>query len=175
MNSNNQNSKEVLIELKNLTKRFGSFTAVSNLNFKIYEGEIFGYLGPNGAGKSTTMKMIANLLKPSDGEVWIRDKDKKLKQLNNKTEDILLDNIGFLIEVPAFYEDMTPRQILRYFAKLKGYSRGNISDRVEEVITKVKNISSETGLNPDIIENIYRAMIDSFIKSEMDEFNKREN
>ncbi|MFX1394383.1 MAG: ABC transporter ATP-binding protein [Promethearchaeota archaeon] len=127
------NNEDILIQFKGLTKRFGSFYAVSNINLEIKRGEIVGFLGPNGAGKTTTMKMMAYLLKPTDGEIWIRYNG-MLERLTSRNRDILLDNIGFLIEIPAFYGDMTARQILSYFAKLKGYPRKKIKKRVEEVV-----------------------------------------
>ncbi|MFX1452772.1 MAG: ABC transporter ATP-binding protein [Promethearchaeota archaeon] len=124
---------EILIKLKNLTKKFGSFYAASNINLEIKRGEIVGFLGPNGAGKSTTMKMMASLLRPTRGEIWIRSNG-KLKLLTNRNKAYLLDNIGFLIENPAFYGDITPRQILKYFGRLRGYPRRHLNKRVEEVI-----------------------------------------
>lgn len=127
------NNEDILIQFIGLTKRFGSFYAVSNFNLEIKRGEIVGFLGPNGAGKTTTMKMMAYLLKPTEGEIWIRNNG-KLERLTPKNRDYLLDNIGFLIEIPAFYGDMTPRQILSYFANLKGYPRKKVKDRVAEVV-----------------------------------------
>ncbi|MFX0187630.1 MAG: ABC transporter ATP-binding protein [Candidatus Hodarchaeota archaeon] len=128
-----KNNENILIQFRGLTKRFGKFYAVSNINLEIKRGEIVGFLGPNGAGKTTTMKMMAYLLKPTDGEIWIRNNG-KLERLTLKNRDYLLDNIGFLIEIPAFYGDMTPRQILSYFANLKGYPRKKVKDRVAEVV-----------------------------------------
>lgn len=128
--------KEIIIRLKNLSKNFGEFTAVNNLSLDIKRGEIIGLLGPNGAGKTTTMKMISRLLRPTAGEVWIRDNG-DLELLTRKNKDSLLDHLGFLIENPTFYNHMTPRQILSYFAKLKGYPKKKIRSRVEEVINLV--------------------------------------
>lgn len=128
-----EKNDNVLIQFKGLTKKFGSFLAVSNINLEIKRGEIVGFLGPNGAGKSTTMKMMASLLKPTEGEIWIRNNG-TIQKLTNRNKDYLLDNIGFLIENPAFYGDVTPRQILKYFGKLKGYPRRNLNKRVEEIV-----------------------------------------
>ncbi|MFX1453552.1 MAG: ABC transporter ATP-binding protein [Promethearchaeota archaeon] len=127
------NKEDILIQFKDLTKKFGSFYAVTTLSLEIKRGEIVGFLGPNGAGKTTTMKMMACLLKPTYGEIWIRYNG-KLERLTSKNRDILLDNIGFLIEVPSFYGDMTPNQILSYYAKLKGYPRRKVKNRVAEVV-----------------------------------------
>ena len=93
------NNNDILIQFKGLTKKFGSFYAVSNINLEIKRGEIVGFLGPNGAGKTTTMKMMSYLLKPTDGEIWIRHNG-KLEKLTPKNKEYLLDNIGFLIEIP---------------------------------------------------------------------------
>ncbi|MHA1646487.1 MAG: ABC transporter ATP-binding protein [Promethearchaeota archaeon] len=132
----NETKGSVLIQLKNLTKRFGSFPALNNINIPIYRGEVLGILGPNGAGKTTTMKLIANLLKPTEGGIWIHN-GIELEQLSPLNRDFLLENIGFLIENPAFYRDSTPRKLLTYFAKLKGYPRDKIPQRVEEMVKLV--------------------------------------
>lgn len=131
MNENDKN--EILIQFKGLTKKFGSLYAVSNIDLEIKRGEIVGFLGPNGAGKSTTMKMMAHLLRPTKGEIWIRNNGELVK-LTSRNKSYLLDNVGFLIENPAFYGDMTARQILSYFARLKGYPWKNLTARVEEVV-----------------------------------------
>ncbi|MHA1730175.1 MAG: ABC transporter ATP-binding protein [Promethearchaeota archaeon] len=128
---------DVVARFKNVSKRFGHFTAVSDINFEIYRGEVLGFLGPNGAGKTTTMKMMAFLLKPTEGEIYIRGNGELLRMTRNN-KDLLLDNIGFLIENPAFYGDMTARQVLKYFAELKGYPQKLVNQRVEEVVAMVK-------------------------------------
>ncbi len=130
------NESDVVVRFKNVTKKFGDFTAVSNISIDIYKGEVLGFLGPNGAGKSTTMKMMAKLINPSSGEILIKGNG-ELEKLDVKNKDYLLDNIGFLIENPFFYEKMTPRQILSYFAELKGYPTKFIDQRVEEVVKMV--------------------------------------
>ena len=132
------NQDETIIKFHNVTKRFGKFTAVSDFNLEIKKGEIIGFLGPNGAGKTTTMKMLANLLKPTSGEIYIREgRHGELQKLTDRTEDQLLNNMGFLVEHPAFYENVTPRQALTYFAKLEGYHKDKIKARVEEVVRMV--------------------------------------
>ncbi|MHA1776799.1 MAG: ABC transporter ATP-binding protein [Promethearchaeota archaeon] len=130
------NSRDVVIKLDNITKNFGKFTAVDNLTLEIKEGEILGFLGPNGAGKSTTMKMLAYLLRPTKGVIHIRSNG-TLVTLTEYNKDNLLDKMGFLIETPFFYKNATPRQILSYFAKLKGYPREEISKRVETIVMKM--------------------------------------
>jgi ABC-2 type transport system ATP-binding protein len=97
------------------------------------------------------MKMLANLLRPNEGEVFIRE-NSHLEPLNQRNKDRLLNNVGFLIENPAFYGDMTPRQVLTYFGELKGFPSGKLlKSRVEEVVammemtkwidTRIKNFS----------------------------------
>ncbi|MHA1417114.1 MAG: ABC transporter ATP-binding protein [Candidatus Heimdallarchaeaceae archaeon] len=132
-NDSSKNDEDIVISLRNVTKTFGSFIAVNNVSLDIKKGEIIGFLGPNGAGKSTTMKMIARLLIPDHGEIWIKGNG-FLQKLTHKSKDYLLDNVGFLIENPAFYKHMTPRQVLSYFAELKGYPKKLINSRVEEVV-----------------------------------------
>jgi len=150
MKKMNKNDSDIIIQFRNISKKFGKFYAVKNVNLEVRRGEIVGFLGPNGAGKSTTMKMLAFLLKPNEGEVWIRGNGELLK-LTRGNKDHLLDNVGFLIENPFFYGDLSPRTILKYFAKLKGYPRSEIKKRVEDVVamfglsdwidTKIKKFS----------------------------------
>ena len=132
-----EKNEEIVISLRNLTKKFGDFTAVSNFSLDVKRGEIISLLGPNGAGKTTNMKMISRLLLPTEGEVWIRENG-DLQRLTAQNKDALLDQIGFLIENPTFYDHMTPKQILSYFAKLKGYPKKKIPERIEEVLSWVK-------------------------------------
>ena len=130
-------SNEVLIKFENLTKYYGNFLSVSSLNMEIKKGEIIGFLGPNGAGKTTTMKMMAHILKPSSGAIYYQ-KDGEFHKLTSRSKDYLLQNVGFLVENPSFYGNVTPRQLLTYFAKLKGYPKEQIPKRVEEVVSMVK-------------------------------------
>ncbi|OLS12617.1 MAG: ABC transporter [Promethearchaeota archaeon CR_4] len=134
MTENNFTENTIVVRFSNLTRRFGKFTAVSSLNLQIHEGEIVGLLGPNGAGKSTTMKMMAYLIRPTEGDIFIRHNG-TLERLTNTNKDYLLDRFGFLIENPAFYDNVTPRQILSYFAELRGYPSKLTHKRVEDVVT----------------------------------------
>lgn len=125
--------QDIVVKFDHLTRRFGNFTAVSDLSFEIRKGEVVGLLGPNGAGKSTTMKMMAYLIKPTEGKIYIEHKN-ELVELTSKTKDMLLDKFGFLIENPAFYDDVTPRQILSYFAQLRGFPKAQTKKRIEETM-----------------------------------------
>ena len=129
--SNSNNGTAIRIE--NLTKNFGDFRALDNISFEIKKGEVMGFLGPNGAGKTTTMRIVANLIKPNQGHVLVNLND-VLQDIQSVHSDLALDRMGFLIENPEFYRDLSPRTLLTYFAKLRGYPRSKIKDRVEAVV-----------------------------------------
>lgn len=109
-----------MIEVKGLTKQYGSVTAVDHLNFKIYNGKIYGFLGPNGAGKSTTLNMLAGALPPTSGSININGFDLLREPLKAK------QCIGYLPEIPPLYGELTPAEYLRFVADAKGlsYERG---------------------------------------------------
>ena len=75
-----------MIEVKNITKKYGNFTAVDNISFKIEEGEIIGLLGPNGAGKSTTMNMVTGYIEPTEGEILVNGYDISKKSKKAKSQ-----------------------------------------------------------------------------------------
>lgn len=102
------------IETTNLTKRFNTFTAVSNLNLKIQGSKCVGFLGPNGAGKTTTLKMLTTLVKPTSGKTLINGID---VQAHKKEA---LSAVGCLIETPEIYPSLTPREALSMVAKIRG-------------------------------------------------------
>ena len=119
-----------MIEIDHLTKRYGSHTALSDLNLTVEPGQIYGFLGPNGAGKSTTMNIMTGCLAATEGTVRIDgyeilEEPAKAKAL-----------IGYLPEQPPVYPDMTPRQYLEFVAQAKGVdrrARGAQLDRAMEV------------------------------------------
>ncbi len=88
---------ESIIEIKNLSKKFGQLTAVDNLNLNVYKGDVFGFLGPNGAGKSTTIRMLVSLIKPTNGSIKLFGKD----LIKNRNQ--VLSNVGAIVEKPDFY------------------------------------------------------------------------
>ncbi|WP_125152325.1 lantibiotic protection ABC transporter ATP-binding protein [Clostridium rectalis] len=115
---------EYYLETKNLTKKFRKQRAVDSINLKIKKGSIYGFLGPNGAGKSTTLKMIAGLLYPTEGDIFIDGHKWSRKDLRN---------IGVLIESPAFYGNLTARENLKVHTTLL-----NITDsKIDEVLNIV--------------------------------------
>ena len=103
-----------MIQLKEITKKYGAFQAVDNLNLTVARGEIFGFLGPNGAGKTTTIKMIAGILEPSAGTITIGGID-ILKQ-----PEAAKRKIGFIPDRPYLYEKLTGMEFLKFTADLYG-------------------------------------------------------
>ena len=103
-----------MIEVSNLTKQFGSKTAVDNLSFSVGKGEVLGFLGPNGAGKSTTMRMVTGYLPPTKGSVLVGGIDIVANPVGAK------DKIGYLPENAPLYPDMTVQAFLAFIAELRG-------------------------------------------------------
>jgi ABC-2 type transport system ATP-binding protein len=122
---------KIVMRFENLSKHFGKFIAVDNINIEVYEGETIGLVGPNGAGKTTTIKMIAKLLRPTSGQILVLNKEGELQPLNGNSKDLI--KFGFLIDQPFFY-DMTAYQILRYFARAQNYPKKKINGRIDELL-----------------------------------------
>ncbi len=123
------------MKFENLTKKYGNFTAVNEINLEVRRGEIIGLVGPNGAGKTTTIKMMAKILRPNSGRILIRTNHSELEDLQKVSSTIT--QIGFLIDIPSFY-NMTAYQLLRYFANLQNYPKDQIDERINELITLFK-------------------------------------
>ena len=126
---------EVVMKFENLTKKYGNFTAVNEINLEVHRGETIGLVGPNGAGKTTTIKMIAKILRPNSGRILIRTNHSDLEDLRSVSS--IITQIGFLIDIPAFY-NMTAYQLLRYFANLQNYPKDQIDKRINELLTLFK-------------------------------------
>jgi ABC-2 type transport system ATP-binding protein len=119
------------IELVDLTKKYGSFTAVDHLNIHIRRGEIFGLLGPNGAGKSTTILMMLGLTDPTSGMVRVCGINSTSNPIDVKRK------VGYLPEDVGFYDDRTAMENLLYTARLNGVSRKEALQRAEELIVRI--------------------------------------
>lgn len=117
-----------MIELKNITKYYGDFPAVTNISFKIEKGEIVGLLGPNGAGKSTTMKMITGFMPPTSGELSVGGNDIVSQSIEARRR------IGYLPETVPLYTDMTVYSYIEYMGLLRGLNKKNIKSKVDNVI-----------------------------------------
>jgi len=117
-----------MIRLRNLTKRYGKFTAVDGINLDIGRGELFGFLGPNGAGKTTTMRMIAGILQPSAGTVQIAGDDIAVDPIRAKSR------LGFIPDRPFVYDKLTGAEFLRFVAALYGQQGDAVERRMEELL-----------------------------------------
>ena len=120
------------IVAENLTKRYGSFTALSNLNLKIEGSKCVGFLGPNGAGKTTTLKIFTDMIRASEGRALINGVD---VHLNKKKA---LGSVGALIESPEIYPALTPREALSMVTELRGLPRAEAKKKIEETVAEVK-------------------------------------
>ena len=120
------------IEAINLSKKFGEFPAVSNLNLKIEGAKCVGFLGPNGAGKTTTLKMFTCLIRASSGQALING-------INVRTnKKAALASVGTLIETPEIYPALTPREGLRMIAEIRGVPAEEREKRIENAVNEVR-------------------------------------
>jgi len=117
-----------VIRLTDLTKRYGKFTAVDGISLDVPRGELFGLLGPNGAGKTTTMRMIAGILQPTSGSVFVGGVDMLGRPLEAKSR------IGFIPDRPFVYDKLTGGEFLRFAAALYGQDGAGIERRIDELL-----------------------------------------
>ncbi|MGA2198336.1 MAG: ABC transporter ATP-binding protein [Nitrososphaerales archaeon] len=120
------------IDIVNLSKVYGSFTAVSNLNLKIEGPKCVGFLGPNGAGKTTTLKMLTDLIKPSSGQAFINGENV------HTHKRAALASVGTLIETPEIYPSLTAREALTMVAEMRGVPQTGRKKRIEEAVAEVR-------------------------------------
>jgi ABC-2 type transport system ATP-binding protein len=121
------------IEVNNLTKKFGNFTAVDNISFNVKEGEIFGFLGANGAGKSTTIRMLCGILKPSGGDAVVGGFSVM------KEPDKVKQNIGYMSQRFSLYNDLTVEENINFFGGVYGLYGNELQNRKEWVL-KISNL-----------------------------------
>ena len=124
-------SNEFVIDAKNFTKKFGSFTAVDNITFNVGKGEIFGFLGANGAGKTTAMKMLTGLLMPTSGEATVAGYDVW------KQADRIKENIGYMSQKFSLYNDLTVSENIELFGGIYGMSMTEIKEKRAILIDKL--------------------------------------
>lgn len=147
------------IELNNLTKKFGDFTAVDDLSLNVREGEIFGFLGPNGAGKSTTIRMLCTLAQPTSGSAKVAGFDIV------KDSSRVREKIGLVAEKMIMYDKLTAAENLRFFGKLYAIPKEKLEERIDELLKLVdmqkwRNTQIEkfsTGMKQRI--NVIRALL----------------
>lgn len=135
-----------MIEVKNVTKKYGSFVAVDDISFTINDGEVVGFLGPNGAGKSTTMNMITGYIEQTEGNIIVDGFDTIKKSRKAKKE------IGYMPEGVPLYTDLTVKEFVTYMAELRKVERKAKKEKVQKVL-------KETGLDQmqnKLIKNLSR-------------------
>ena len=123
------NENPVTLEVENITKRYGDFTAVEDLSLAVRAGKVFGFLGPNGAGKTTTIRMIVGITAPDEGRIALFG-----KKISNETQN----RIGYLPEERGLYKKMKIADQLRYFAALKGVSQAEADKRIDFWLNRMK-------------------------------------
>jgi len=123
---------EYAITAENLTKKFGDFTAVDHISFKVNKGEIFGFLGANGAGKTTAMRMLCGLSSPTSGTASVAGFD-----VAHHPEEIKR-NIGYMSQKFSLYEDLTVFENIRFYAGIYGLSDKEIKEKSEHLLTHLQ-------------------------------------
>jgi ABC-2 type transport system ATP-binding protein len=124
-------NKEKIIQVENLTKQFGDFTAVKGISFDVYKGEIFGFLGANGAGKTTAMKMLIGISKPTKGEAIVAGFDVKANA------ELVKKSIGYMSQKFSMYDDLTIKENITFFGGIYGLSRTEIKRKTEILIAEL--------------------------------------
>ncbi|WP_227356693.1 ABC transporter ATP-binding protein [Haladaptatus salinisoli] len=119
-----------MIEVFNLRKEYGDFTAVEGSRFSVSEGEVFGVIGPNGAGKTTTLKMLSGLIEPTSGTSRVAGYDARDPEMRTK--------LGFLPEESPLYEDMTPLSYLSFFADLYDVPPETADERIDRTLDRLE-------------------------------------
>ena len=121
-----------MIEVQHLTKRYGRFTAVEDVSFRVERGEILGFLGPNGAGKTTTMRIMTGYMPATDGKAIVAGFDVFAQPIEAKRRT------GYLPETPPLYPDMTVRDYLAFVAKIKGVPSPDRQQRIKTVMERTR-------------------------------------
>jgi ABC-2 type transport system ATP-binding protein len=132
------------IETKDLTKRFGTFTAVNRISFTVDKGEIFGFLGANGAGKTTAMRMLCGLSKPTSGQGFVAGFDIA------RHPEAVKKNIGYMSQKFSLYEDLKVWENLRLFAGIYGLKSREIASKTETVLDKIGLLAERNTLVREI-------------------------
>ena len=128
----NHISNEKVIEVENLTKKFGDFTAVKGISFHVNKGEIFGFLGANGAGKTTAMKMLIGISNPSSGNANVAGFD-----VHTQSDEVK-KSIGYMSQKFSMYDDLTVKENITFFGGIYGLSRKQIKKKTAELIEELQ-------------------------------------
>ena len=121
-----------MLQIKNIVKKFGSFTAVNNINLLVNHGDLYGFLGQNGAGKTTTIKMIAGVYAPTSGSICIDGIDISKNPVKAKLQ------IGYVPDQPYLYEKLTGREFLYFSGGLYNLDKKNIQNKIDELVNLLK-------------------------------------
>jgi ABC-2 type transport system ATP-binding protein len=124
-------SKEPIISVKKMVKKFGSFTANDNLNFEVYKGEIFGFLGANGAGKTTAIRILCGLSSPTSGEMKVAGYDVY------REAELIKKNIGYMSQKFSLYEDLTIYENIRFYGGVYGMEIAERKARTSEMLERL--------------------------------------
>jgi ABC-2 type transport system ATP-binding protein len=122
---------DIVIDVKQLTKRFGDFTAVNHVSFQVEAGEVLGYLGPNGSGKTTTIRMLLGLLQPTEGDALVLGKSIRTQA------ELIRPQVGYMSQKFALYDELTMRENLSFYAGVYGVTGKERAGRVREVIASL--------------------------------------
>ncbi len=137
-------SGELAVEAKGLTRRFGDFTAVDQIDFTVRRGEIFGFLGPNGSGKTTTIRMLCGLLPPSEGTATVAGFDISRQRVAMKP------SIGYMSQKFSLYNDLTVGENIRFFGNIYGLSPARLAERRDWVLEMAGLVGKEHLLTSDL-------------------------
>lgn len=121
-----------MIEVKNVTRKYGKFTAVDNVSFKVNTGEVFAFLGPNGAGKTTTIKMLTTLLHPTEGQIFLDGHN--VTEDPNKTRH----SFGIVFQDPSLDNELTAYENMQFHAILYGLPKSVYAERIEKLLGLVE-------------------------------------
>ncbi len=124
-------TSNTVIKAKNLVKKFGNFVANDNLNFEVYQGEVFGFLGANGAGKTTAIRILCGLSEPTSGEITVAGFDAHTQREKIKK------NIGYMSQKFSLYDDLTVWENIRFYAAIYEISKPEIKRRADELLQKL--------------------------------------
>ena len=137
-----------MIRLQALTKAYGNFLAVDRINLDVPRGELFGFLGPNGAGKTTTLRMIAGILRPTSGRIWLGGDDLLKNPMAAKAR------LGFIPDRPFVYEKLTGAEFLRFVAGLYNQDGKTTERRIDELL----ELFELTEWEPELVEAFSHGM-----------------
>lgn len=121
-----------MLQINNIVKKFGSFTAVNGINVQVNQGELYGFLGPNGAGKTTTIKMIAGIYAPTSGSISINGIDISKNPVKAKLQ------IGYVPDQPYLYDKLTGREFLYFSGGLYNLDKKTIQNKIDELVDLLK-------------------------------------